>query len=169
MTPNERRTHLLEQDAQYPYDPIRPTGCVVDVWLMDDQTIMCDPALTNAVVDAVDTTCQDPERGGICNRPKTHVILYATPEQLQHNQDNWNIAQTQQKATLNTPLDPFKTLGATLGGRQHRLDDDTKRLKVMQAMHHKLTTLNDPAVKLKLAKHCLGESKVQHLLRLYGQ
>jgi len=38
----------------------------------------------------------------------------------------------------------------------------------MQAMHHKLTTLNDPAVELKLAKHCLGESKVQHLLRLYG-
>ena len=35
-------------------------------------------------------------------------------------------------------------------------------------MHHKLTTLNDPAVELKLAKHCLGESKVQHLLRLYG-
>ena len=39
----------------------------------------------------------------------------------------------------------------------------------MQAMHHKLTTLIDPAVELKLAKHCLGESKVQHLLRLYGQ
>ena len=45
----------------------------------------------------------------------------------------------------------------------------TKRLKVTQAMHHKLTTLNDPAVDLKLAKHCLGESKAQHLLRLYGQ
>ena len=38
----------------------------------------------------------------------------------------------------------------------------------MQAMHHKLTTLNDPAVELKLATHCLGKSKVQHLLRLYG-
>ena len=73
----------------------------------------------------------------------------------------------QQKATLNTPTDPLKTLGATLGGTQHRCDDFTKRLKVMQAMHHKLTTLNDPTVELKLAKHCLGESKVQHLLRLY--
>ena len=36
-------------------------------------------------------------------------------------------------------------------------------------MHHKLTTLSDPAVELKLAKHCLGKSKVQRLLRLYGQ
>ncbi|MFM7987803.1 MAG: hypothetical protein ACKPKO_51675, partial [Candidatus Fonsibacter sp.] len=35
-------------------------------------------------------------------------------------------------------------------------------------MHHKLATINDPAVELKLAKHCLGESKVQHLLRMYG-
>ena len=39
----------------------------------------------------------------------------------------------------------------------------------MQAMHHKFATFNDPAVELKIAKHCLGESKVQHLLRLYGQ
>ena len=36
-------------------------------------------------------------------------------------------------------------------------------------MHHKLTTLNDPAVEFKLATHCLGERKVQHLLRMYGQ
>ena len=36
-------------------------------------------------------------------------------------------------------------------------------------MHHKPTTLNDPAVELKLANHCLGESKAQHVLRLYGQ
>ena len=35
-------------------------------------------------------------------------------------------------------------------------------------MHHKLATLNEPAAKLKLAHHCLGESKVQHLLRMYG-
>ncbi|MFM7986792.1 MAG: hypothetical protein ACKPKO_46510, partial [Candidatus Fonsibacter sp.] len=38
----------------------------------------------------------------------------------------------------------------------------------LQSMHHKLSTLNDPAVKLKLAHHCLGTSKVKRLLRLYG-
>ena len=72
MTPNARRTHLLEQDAQYPYDPIHPNGGGVDVWLMDDQTIACDFVLTNAVIDAVDTTCQDAKRGGVRrNRTKT--------------------------------------------------------------------------------------------------
>ena len=149
-----------------PIDPIHPDGGVVDVWLMDDQTIACDPILVNAVIDAVDTTCQDPKRGGVRNPTKTHVILYASPQDLQLNHSAWGINQIQQKATLNTPSDPLKTLGATLGGPQHRCDDFNKRFKVMQAMHHKLTTLNDPAVELKLAKHCLGESKAQHLLRI---
>ena len=120
---------MLQHDAQYPYDPIHPNGGVVDAWLMDDQTIACDPVLINSVIDAVGTTCQDPKRGGVRNRPKTHVILYATPEQLQQKQHSWGISQIEQKATFNTPLDPLKTLGATLGGRQHRHDDSTKRLK----------------------------------------
>ena len=127
---------------------------------MDDQTIICDISLIHAVIDAVDTTCQNPKRGGVRNRTKTHVIVYATAQQLQQNHAAWRRTEIRQKATLNTPLDPLKTLGATLGG----CDDCSKRLKVMQAMHHKLATLNDPAVELKLAKHCLGESKVQHLL-----
>ena len=107
---------------------MHPNGVVVDVWLMGDQTVICDPALTNAVIDAVDTTCQDPTRGGVRNRPKTHATLYASPEQLQQNHHNWGLSETQHKATLNTPLDPLKTLGATLGGTQHCLADFTKRL-----------------------------------------
>ena len=110
-----------------------------------------------------------PKRGGVRNRTKAHVILYATPQEIQHNHLTWGIKEITHKATLNTPTDPLQTLGATLGGPQHRIDDLTKHLKVMQAIYHKLTTLNDPAVELKLAKHCLGESKVQQLLRLYGQ
>ena len=98
-----------------PYDPIHPNGGGVDVWLMDDQTIACDPMLTNAVIDAVDVTCQGPKRGGICNRTKTHVILYASPQELQVNHLAWGISEIQQKATLNTPTDPLNTLGATLG------------------------------------------------------
>ena len=74
MTPQEQRNHLLQHDAQDPYDPIHPNGGFVDVWLIDDQTIACDPLLTNAVIDAVDTTCQHPKRGGVRNITKTHVI-----------------------------------------------------------------------------------------------
>jgi hypothetical protein len=75
-----------------PFDPIHPNGGVVDVWLMDDQTIICDTALIHAVIYAVDTTCQHPKRGGIRNRTKTHVILYATPQQLQQNHTTWCLA-----------------------------------------------------------------------------
>ena len=41
-------------------------------------------------------------------------------------------------------------------------------MRAMQATHHKLATITDPVVKLNLAKHCLGEGKVQHCLRMYG-
>ena len=41
-------------------------------------------------------------------------------------------------------------------------------MKVMHGMHHKWATINEPAVQLKLARHCLGESKAQRLLRVYG-
>ena len=84
--------------------------------------------------------------------PKTHVSLYASPEQLHQNHHNWGLTEIQQKATLNTPLDPLKTLGGTFGGAQNRRTDFTKRCKVMQDMYHKLTTLNDPAENTVWAK-----------------
>ncbi|MFM7987187.1 MAG: hypothetical protein ACKPKO_48535, partial [Candidatus Fonsibacter sp.] len=160
---------MLQNNAQYPLDTIHPEGGMVDLWLMDDQTIVLEPSLINTSIDAVDHACQTPTQGGIRNRTKTHAIIYATPEQHQSMGHTWDLDQIRRKAILNVPTDRLKTLGATLGGRDNRVSEfRKKRLKVMQAMHHKLTTLNDPAVELKLTRHCLGESKVQHLLRMYG-
>ena len=69
---------------------------------------------------------------------------------------------------MNSLTDDLETLGATLGGPQRRRDTFRSRLKVMQGMRHKLATINEPATALKLARRCLGESTVQHLLRVYG-
>ena len=80
MAPKERRAHTLEHNEQDPLDAIHPDGGLVDVWVMDDQTIVCDPKLANAVVDPVDHTCQHPKPGGVRNRIKTHAIIYATDE-----------------------------------------------------------------------------------------
>ena len=44
---------MLQNNATDPYDNIHPQGGMVDVWIMDDQTVICDPILVNAVVDAV--------------------------------------------------------------------------------------------------------------------
>ena len=65
---------------------------------MDDQTVICDPIMTNAVIDAVDAACQDPKRGGIRNRVKTHAIIYATDTQRQQFQHTWNLEDVQQKS-----------------------------------------------------------------------
>jgi acetyl esterase/lipase len=53
---------------------------------MDDQAIICDPKLVSSFIDAVDSACQQPQRGGIRNRINAHFILYATPEQRNNPQ-----------------------------------------------------------------------------------
>jgi hypothetical protein len=55
--------------------------------------------------------------------------------------------------------DQLKTVGVILGGQVRRANAFNAKLRVMQAMHSKLASLNGPAVKLKLAKHCIGKSK----------
>ena len=75
---------------------------------MDDQTVMCDPRLVNHVIDAVGAMCEDPNRGRVRNRLKTHVIIYATLEQVQEHQYEWNLDMLNGKATLTEPIDDLK-------------------------------------------------------------
>ena len=98
---------MLEHNSQDLLDAVRPGGGLVDVWIMDDQTIICDPTLVNSIIDADDVACQGPSRGGVRNRVKTHVILYATPEQHQQ-QHTWNLSAAQQKTTLHAPTDDLE-------------------------------------------------------------
>ena len=51
---------MLEHDAQDPLGLIHPNGGLVDVWIMDDQTIIFDSKLISPIIHAVDITCQDP-------------------------------------------------------------------------------------------------------------
>eukprot|EP00974_Lingulodinium_polyedra_P051482 4953360-Lingulodinium_polyedra.AAC.1 len=60
---------------------------MVDLWLMDDETMFCDPVLVPAVLDAVDGRAGAPERGGERNVAKTHAIYYATDAVLKDNHD----------------------------------------------------------------------------------
>ena len=64
---------MLQHDAEDPYDPIHPNGGVVDVWLMDEKTIACDPLLVNAVIDAVDTTLPRSMESGSGQRCPAHA------------------------------------------------------------------------------------------------
>ena len=65
----------------------------------------------------------------------------------------WDLPGIQQRGTLNSPTDELRTLGTTLGGRENRSKTLLKaKLKVMQAMHHTLATLKDPAAELNLVE-----------------
>jgi hypothetical protein len=124
---------MLQQDAQYPYDPIHPHGGVVDVWLMDDQTIACDPLLTNAVIDSVDLACQYQNRRkpqlakDTPHRLRFHRPVPTPPPHMEPSGDT----ATNKETTLNIPTDPFKTLVATHGGTDHGATYFNIILKVM--------------------------------------
>ena len=85
--------------------------------MMDDQTIVCDPLIMNAVIDSGDVACEDPKRGGLRNIPKTHAIIYASAEQIPSPPRSMELTDTRRKATVNVPTDPLNTFGATLGGK----------------------------------------------------
>ena len=58
-----------------------------------------------------------------------------------------------QRATLNKATDQLPSLGATLGGKDHRCSTFEARLRVLPTIRHKLAIPSDPAVEQKLAKH----------------
>eukprot|EP00974_Lingulodinium_polyedra_P033314 3203374-Lingulodinium_polyedra.AAC.1 len=59
---------------------------------MDDQTIVCDPRLVTAILTAVDERTEATTRGGKRNVEKTHVIYYATDDDLKNHVDEWKMA-----------------------------------------------------------------------------
>ena len=89
---------MLEHDASDPFDLIHPNGGLVDAWIMDDQTIICDPKLVNPIIDAVDQTCQRPERGGVRNRIKTTSSSTPHPDNTNYTNTTgtWTIFKERQ-------------------------------------------------------------------------
>ena len=71
MTSKERLKRMLPDNASDPYDNIHPQGGLVDVWIVDDQTVICDPIMTNAVIDASTLPAKIPneEESGTVSKP----------------------------------------------------------------------------------------------------
>eukprot|EP00974_Lingulodinium_polyedra_P024820 2400305-Lingulodinium_polyedra.AAC.1 len=59
---------------------------MADLWLMDDQTIVCGPRLATAILAAVDERTEATTRGGKRNAGKTRVVYYVTDEELKKNE-----------------------------------------------------------------------------------
>ena len=101
----------------------------MDTWLMDDQTVACDPRFVCPILGAADQECTDPTRGGEWNRVKTHAIIYANLQQTAEHSHTRDIPGIQHRATLNTPTDELRTLCVTLGGKGNRCKTCKAKLK----------------------------------------
>eukprot|EP00974_Lingulodinium_polyedra_P000986 91141-Lingulodinium_polyedra.AAC.1 len=63
---------MLADGASDPMDGIARGGGVTDLWLMDDQTIFCDPCWVPDVLNTVDEKTEMVERGAQRNKANTH-------------------------------------------------------------------------------------------------
>ncbi len=75
---------------------------------------------------------------------------------------------TRARATLGAPTMPGRMVGAILGGPQARKQVLLTQLKVQAGMRAHLALVRDPAVQSQLARHCVGESKIQYRMRAHG-
>eukprot|EP00974_Lingulodinium_polyedra_P025397 2456743-Lingulodinium_polyedra.AAC.1 len=69
----------------------------------------------------------------------------------------------------NKTCDELRVLGGTFGGDEVKRSAVREKLRSVRGMHSQLAHLGDAAVAMKLSRFCLGASKLQHLLRLYGE
>lgn len=152
-----------EGRGNHPGNKVQAGGGIVDVWYLDDATIMTRPWLVSGYLRAYDRLTT--EQGGRRNKGKTLVTVYgpANSEDVQKME-----REIEGQCTVCSPGDPGQTLGVATGGRQARIEQLRKKCKVIQVMHDRLRRISKTGAELVLAQACFGVDKVTHLLRAAG-
>eukprot|EP00973_Karenia_brevis_P006710 911854-Karenia_brevis.AAC.1 len=81
------RCKVLEDGSRpsHPGHAIQQDGGLADFWYMDDGTVICDPRLVASYLRSFDHA-NSQLIGASRNISKSHVILYATKEQISDNE-----------------------------------------------------------------------------------
>ena len=98
----------------HPGNEIQLGGGVVDVWYLDDGTVVLAPELVVPYLKAYDASTA--LQGGKRNVTKTIVTLYASAEETNANQNLWQLSRLREVCTVTAPTDAGKSLGIGLGG-----------------------------------------------------
>ena len=150
----------------HPGNRIQMAGGVVDVWFLDDGTVVCDPLLVVPYLLAFDDASG--EKKASRNLSKSNVIIYAPQEVIDANADAWRLSETRSLAKVCGPEGNLLTLGAALGGVASRVEHFRRKTTVAQAMHDKIRQCEHTQIEMILSRSCLGVGKINHLLRSCG-
>ena len=150
----------------HPGNEVQLSGGLVDLWYLDDGTIILTPGLVGAYLRAYDRVTA--QQGGKRNLGKTLVTIYATDHDWSAQGPSWGLDALADLCTVCRPSDPGCTLGVALGGPGARAEQLRKKTQVVQLMHDRLRRIGKTGPELVLAQACLGVGKVTHLLRACG-
>ena len=103
-----------EKQRTHPQNKIQGSGGIVDVWYLDDGTIITVPQLVHPWLQAYDRVSE--LQGGKRNLQKTIVTLYAGASTVVAKQAEWKLEERSRLCTIAHMSDKGKTLGVALGG-----------------------------------------------------
>ena len=149
----------------HPWNVVTPSGGVLDVWYLDDNTVLTRTRLAADYLEAADSSSA--ARGGQRNRGKTIVTLYATDTEAEAMEEPWRLSRLRDFARVVTygTTDKQKQLGVAMGGADRRCAQFRDKTRVVQAMHDKIRHIEHSATESVMSRACVGVAKITHLLQ----
>ena len=151
----------------------------MDVWYLDDGTIVCHPAQAANFLAAFDESCE--AAGAKRSRPKTKVTLLATGREAHCQRDAWDLESLQRLATVQVMqaqgdpdscgfecVESLVALGAETLGQTQAMHQFQRATQVVDRMMKKIPLCQDSQVEFVLQRSCLSVAKINHLLRASG-
>jgi len=111
------RLRKAGEEWRHPGNKIAKGSKLMDVWYLDDGTIVCHPAQAANFLEAFDVSCE--AAGARRSRPKTKVTLLASKQEVAREAGAWELENLKKLATAQVEPDSLVALGAeTLGPEQ---------------------------------------------------
>ena len=96
--PGDRIDQMTQERRTHPLNKIQTGGGIVDVWYLDDGTVVTVPQLVLPWLQAYDRVSEI--QGGKRNLQKTIVTLYAPVEAIAAKRSEWKLEELSQICTI---------------------------------------------------------------------
>ena len=149
---------------QHPANRIARDGHLMDVWYLDDGTIVAHPLLGVAFLEAFDRQSQRP--GSERNRTKTKAA-FLLPAKVDIAPE-WRVDRLKELADVTIGPSQLEALGAETVSGEAVVRQFKDKTRIVDTMVRRIALCQDAQVELTLQRSCLGISKVNHLLRVSG-
>ena len=151
--------------AHDPRHALQKSGGLADQWCTDDGDIVCHPTLVLLFLQDFDVA--NARVGAEQNSLKTDVVHYVID--LDAAPPEWRNGDVRSLAKTSAVTDGRVTLGVAVGSRQFIADQLLSKADVIRAIHERVPLCHEPQTEFALFRVSLGDSRVNHILRVHGR